>query len=120
MTKSPTLMQFDWFIVPNKNSLFRMGHQQNYQALNGDFRALYGKLRADDVRVVVAPPYYHHHLHLCLNEPLWAITDHDAIVQHIRNFKVHGFDVTENHKYVFPTQIAATRWKYDYIIFRKK
>ena len=60
------------------------------------------------------------YVHLCLNEPLWTITDHDAIIEHIRNFKVHGFDVTQTHKYVFPTQIAATRWKYDYIIFRKK
>ena len=30
------------------------------------------------------------YVHLCLNEPFWTITDHDAIIEHIRNFQVHG------------------------------
>lgn len=60
------------------------------------------------------------YVHLCLDEPFWNVKDHDSIIEQIRNFKVHGYDVTETHKYVFPTQIAATRWKHDYIIFKKK
>ena len=55
-----------------------------------------------------------------MDEPLWNVKEHDSIIEQIRNFKVYGYDVTETHKYVFPTQIAATRWKHDYIIFKKK
>ena len=73
-----------------------------------------------DLRCKIYASQRREYVHLCFDKPFWSIENHDSILEQIHNFKVYGYDVTDTHKYVFPMQIAATRWKYDYLIFKKK
>lgn len=60
------------------------------------------------------------YVHLCLDRNLWEYKERDNVIEYIEKYKVFGYDVSKTHKYVFPTRISATRWKFDYVIFKKK
>ena len=60
------------------------------------------------------------YIHLGVDFELFTFEECDKVMETIRNFKVQGFDINETHKCVFPTRVLSTRWKKDYVIFRRK
>ena len=54
-----------------------------------------------------------------IDRPLFVFFNNDQIMGELKNFKVDNFDLSK-YKTAFPTLIDATRWKYDYIIYRRK
>ena len=58
-------------------------------------------------------------IHMGIDRPLFAFANNDQIMDKLKNFKVHRFDLSK-YKTVFPTLIHTTRWKFDYIIHRRK
>ena len=59
------------------------------------------------------------YIHMGIPRPLFAFANNDQIMDELKNFKVDNFDLSKC-KTVFPTSIDTTRWKYDYIIYRRK
>ena len=51
---------------------------------------------------------------------LFSLTRHDQIIEEIRNFRINGFDIEKNFKFLFPLYIGATRWKFDYIVMKRR
>ena len=60
------------------------------------------------------------YIHLGVDFEFFTYSECDKIIETIRNFKVNGFDINETHKCVFPTRVLSTRWKKDYVIFKRK
>ena len=60
------------------------------------------------------------YIHLGLDFEFFTFEECDKVMETIRNFKVTGYDINETHKCVFPTRVLSTRWKKDYIIFKRK
>ena len=60
------------------------------------------------------------YVHLGVDFEFFTFPECDKVMETIRNFKIDGFDINENHKCVFPTRVLSTRWKKDYVIFRRK
>ena len=54
-----------------------------------------------------------------IDRPLFVFFNNDQIMDELKNFKVDNSDLSK-YKTVFPTLIDTTRWKYDYIIYRRK
>ena len=48
----------------------------------------------------------------------FSFANNDKMMEELKNFKVDGFDLSK-YKTVFPNLIDTTRWKYDYIIYRR-
>ena len=59
------------------------------------------------------------YIHMGIDRPLFVFFNNDQIMDELKNFKVNNFDLSK-YKTVFPTLIVTTRWKYDYIIYRRK
>ena len=59
------------------------------------------------------------YIHMGIDRPLFVFFNNDQIMDELKNFKVDNFDLSK-YKTVFPTLIDTTRWKYDYIIYRRK
>ena len=60
------------------------------------------------------------YIHLGVDFEFFTFPECDKVMETIRNFKVDGFDINKSHKSVFPTRVLSTRWKKDYVIFRRK
>ena len=60
------------------------------------------------------------YIHLGLDFEFFTFEECDKVMETIRNFKITGYDINETHKCVFPTRVLSTRWKKDYIIFKRK
>ena len=60
------------------------------------------------------------YVHLGLDVEFFTLAECDKVIETIRNFKISGFDINETHKCIFPTRVLSTRWKKDYIIFKRK
>ena len=54
-----------------------------------------------------------------IDRPLFVFFNNDQIMDELKNFKVDNSDLSK-YKTVSPTLIDTTRWKYDYIIYRRK
>ena len=60
------------------------------------------------------------YIHLGLDFEFFTFPECDKVMETIRNFQIEGYDIDETHKRVFPTRVLSTRWKKDYIIFKRK
>lgn len=60
------------------------------------------------------------HMHMALDVALFAYTRHDQLIEEIQNFCMLTYDVQEKCKVLFPQHIGSTKWKYDYIIIKRK
>ena len=58
-------------------------------------------------------------IHMGLDITLLSLIKHDQIIEEIKNFRIHGYNIEEYFKFVFPFHIGCTRWKYDYIVFKR-
>lgn len=59
-------------------------------------------------------------IHLGLDISLFPFIRHDELIEEIKNFRMLSYDVEKHFKFLFPQHIGCTRWKYDYIIMRKR
>ena len=59
-------------------------------------------------------------IHMGLDIALFLLLKHDQVIEEIKNFRINGFDIEEHFKFVFPLHIGCTRWKYDYIVMKRK
>ena len=59
------------------------------------------------------------YVHLCLDQNLWEYGERDNVIEYIKNYKPFRYDPSKTHKFMYPTRISATKWKFDYVIFKK-
>ena len=59
-------------------------------------------------------------IHMGLDIALFSLLKHDQVMEEIKNFRINGYDTEEHFKSVFPLHIGCTRWKYDYIVMKRK
>ena len=60
------------------------------------------------------------YIHMGLDVPLFSLVRHEQIIQEIKNFKLLPYTVEKYFKVVFPQHIGCTKWKFDYIVMKKK
>ena len=92
-----------------------VGIHQFARLLNATLNVLFPKLKAS-----VYSSRRRQYIHLGLDFEFFTFSECDKVMETIKNFKINGFDITETHKCVFPTRVLSTRWKRDYIIFKRK
>ena len=92
-----------------------VGIRQFVRLLNSTLNILFPNLKC-----CVYASRRRQYIHLGLDFEFFTFKDCDKVMETIRNFKINGYDINETHKCVFPTRVLSTRWKKDYIIFRKK
>ena len=92
-----------------------VGIHQFARLLNATLNILYPKLKAS-----VYASRRREYVHLGLDFEFFTFPECDRVMETIRNFKVDGFEINQSHKCVFPTRVLSTRWKRDYIIFKRK
>ena len=59
-------------------------------------------------------------IHMGIYIALFSLIKHDQVIDEIKNFRINGYDIEEHFKFVFPLHIGCTRWKYDYIVMKRK
>ena len=59
------------------------------------------------------------YIHMGIGRPLFTFANNNQIMDELKNFKMDNFNLSK-YKTVFLTLIHTTRWKYDYIIYRRK
>ena len=92
-----------------------VGIHQFARLLNATLNILYPKLKCS-----VYASRRRQYIHFGLDFEFFTFPECDKVMEIIRNFKVDGFDISETHKCLFPTRVLSTRWKRDYIIFKRK
>ena len=60
------------------------------------------------------------YIHLGLDYNFFTFEKCDEVIEAIKNFTIFGYDINQTHKFLFPTRVLSTRWKKDYIIFKRK
>ena len=60
------------------------------------------------------------HMHMGLDIPLFSFTRHDQLTEEIKNFRMLSYDIEEKYKILFPHHIGSTKWKFDYIIMKRR
>ena len=55
-----------------------------------------------------------------LDVPLFLLVRHDQLIKEIKTFKMLSYSIEKHFKVVFPQHIGDTKWKFDYIIMKKK
>ena len=60
------------------------------------------------------------YIHFGLDYNFFTFENCDEVIEAIRNFTIFGYDINKTHKFIFPTMVLSTRWKKDYIIFKRK
>ena len=58
------------------------------------------------------------YVHMGLDSPLFSYSRHSQIIDQLQSFMSDELD--ERFKLMFPQLMSTIKWKYDYIIFRKK
>ena len=53
-----------------------------------------------------------------LDFELFTLKDHDRVISEIRDFIFDELD--ERFKFLFPQLVPTVKWKYDYIVFKKR
>ena len=92
-----------------------VGVRQFARLLNATLNVLYPNLKA-----AIYVSRRKEYIHLGLDFEFFTFSEYENIIETIKSFKVQGYDINETHKFVFPTRVLSTRWKRDYIIFKKK
>ena len=59
-------------------------------------------------------------IHMGLDIPLFSLVRHNQLIKEIKTLKMLLYSIEKHFKMVFPQQIGCTRWKFDYIIMKKK
>ena len=59
-------------------------------------------------------------MHLGLDIALFMYTRHDQLISEIEKFKMLSYDINQKYKIVYPMHIGSTKWKYDYIIMKRR
>ena len=60
------------------------------------------------------------YIHLEVDYNFFTFEKCDEVIETIKNFTVSGYDINQTHKFLFPARVLSTRWKHDYIIFKRK
>ena len=58
------------------------------------------------------------YIHMGIDSPLFSHLRHSQIIDQLQSFTSDELD--ERFKLMFPQLLFTIKWKYDYIIFRKK
>ena len=58
------------------------------------------------------------YVHMGLDFTLFTLKDHDRINNEIKDFMFDELD--ELFKFCFPQLVPTVKWKYDYIVFKKR
>ena len=58
------------------------------------------------------------YIHMRLDGPLFSYSRHNQTTDEIQSFMPDELD--ERFKVMFPQLVSMIKWKYDYIVFRKK
>ena len=45
---------------------------------------------------------------------------HDQLISEIEKFKMLSYDINQKYKIVYPMHIGSTKWKFDYIIMKRR
>ena len=92
-----------------------VGIHQFARLLNVTLNILYPKLKCS-----IYSSRRRQYIHMGLDFEFFTFLEYDRVMETIKNFRIDGFDITKAHKCVFPTRVLSTRWKRDYIIFKRK
>ena len=92
-----------------------VGIHQFERLLNVTLNILFPKLKCG-----VYASRRRQYIHLGVDFEFFTFPECDKVMETIRNFKIDGFDINETHKCVFPARVLSTRWKKDYVIFKRK
>ena len=60
------------------------------------------------------------HIHMGLDVPLFLLVRHKEMIKEIKNFKMLSYRIEKHFKVVFPQHIGCTKWKFDYIVMKKR
>ena len=58
------------------------------------------------------------YVHMGLDLVLFTIKDHDRIINEIKDFMFD--ELNERFKFCIPQLVPTVKWKYDYIVFKKR
>ena len=60
------------------------------------------------------------HMHLGLDIALFMYNRHDQLIREIEKFKMLSYKINQKYKIVYPMHVYSTKWKYDYIIMKRR
>ena len=59
-------------------------------------------------------------MHMGLDILLFSFVRHDQLTKEIKKFQMLSYDIEKKFKFLFLQSIGSTKWKYDYIIMKKR
>ena len=85
-------------------------------------RALQAHLRENflELKISLNTSKRKEHMHLGLDIALFMYTRHDQLISEIEKFKMLSYDINQKYEIVYPMHIGSTKWKYDYIIMKRR
>ena len=85
-------------------------------------RALEAHLRENfpELKISLYTSKRKEHMHLGLDIVLFMYSRHDQLISEIEKFKMLSYDINQKYKIVYPMHIGSTKWKFDYIIMKRR